>query len=595
MMPRELHVLCLATAVAAALMVLASGCASSGADTAKTAPPPTPQPVPPPPPPPIAEAPYDILIRGGRVIDGTGSPWFYADVAVRAGHIAAIGQLGDHPAKEVIDAQGRTVSPGFIDMHTHSDLSLLRDGRGLSKIRQGVTTETIGEGESVAPRKNEPGKSRDGVTQDWSTLREYFQRLQSKGTSGNVMSYISAGQLRTYVMGEGARRRATPQELEQMEKLLAQGMEDGAAGLVMALETPGEDQYPPEGQESLSMPTKEDLVALARVVARYGGIYANHMRDQGAHLVDGVRETAYIGEQAHLPVEVFHIKAAGKPNFGLMPKALAAIHEARSRGVDIAADVYPYIAASHTLEIEMPRWALEGGRKKFLERLADPKLRPRIEREVTKYMNTKYFNETTGERGYDAVMVDRVSKNSEEYVGKTLTQIAKDKHKSTPDEVLDLLIEQEAEVNIVMFYMSEKDMRLAMADPLVSFDSDGSAVSPEFGGRPHPRYYGTFPRVLGRYVREEHVLTLEDAVRKMTSLPAQRMKLMDRGILRAGMWADVVVFDADKVIDKATFDKPHAYPEGISHVIVNGVTVVRNGEHTGALPGKPLYGQGRRD
>ncbi len=407
------------------------------------------------------------------------------------------------------------------------------------------------------------------------------------------MSYISAGQLRTYVLGEGARRRATPDELEQMKQLLAQGMEDGAAGLVMALETPGEEQFPPEGQQSLSMPTTDDLIELAKVVARYGGIYANHMRDQGPHLVDSVRETALIGERAQLPVEIFHIKSAGRPNFGHMAAALEAIHEARSRGIDIAADVYPYIAASHPLSVEVPRWSLEGGVPKFLARAADPELRPRIKREVTEYMNTKYFNETTGARGFDAVMVATVPKSPEAYVGKTIGDIARERHKAPDDEVLDLLIEEGGDVSIVMFYMSEKDMRLAMQDPLVSFDSDGTAISPDFGGQPHPRYYGTFPRVLGHYVREEHVLSLEEAVRKMTSLPAQRMKLLDRGLIRVGLWADLVVFDPDRIIDRATFDRPHAFPDGISHVIVNGVTVVKDGEHTGAKPGKPLFGRGR--
>jgi N-acyl-D-amino-acid deacylase len=537
---------------------------------------------------------FDVLIRGGRVIDGTGAPWIYADVGIRDGHIAAIGNLADAKAREIIEAKGSVLTPGFIDMHTHSDLSLVRDGRGLSKIRQGVTTEVIGESDSVAPRRADAHDGHDAVKPDWTTLREYFQRLQAKGTSGNVMSYIGAGQLRTYVMGEGARRRATPAELEQMKKALAQGMEDGAAGLSIALETPGEEQFPPEGEQSLSMPTTSDLIELAKVVAHYGGIYSNHMRDQGHHLVDSVHETALIGEQAHLPVEIFHIKAAGRPNFGSMPAALAAIHEARARGVDIAADVYPYIAAAHTLFIELPRWSLEGGVAKFLTRAADPALRPRLEKETAAYMNGKYVNESTGARGFDAVIISAVPKNAAEYVGKSIGEIARAKHKDPAEETLDLMIEEGGDVQIVMFYMSEKDMRLAMADPLVSFDSDGSAVSPDFGGQPHPRYYGTFPRVLGRYVREEHVLTLEDAVRKMTSLPAQRMRLLDRGLIRVGMWADLVVFDPDKIIDKATFDHPHVYPEGISHVLVNGVTVIRNGEHTGALPGKPLYGPGRR-
>ncbi len=541
------------------------------------------------------EQPYDLLIRGGRVIDGTGAAWFYADVGVRDGRIAAIGNLHDHAAREVVDASGKVVTPGFIDMHTHSDFSLLKDGRGLSKIRQGVTTEVIGEGSSVAPRKADADDGDYGIKPDWTTLRGYFQRLDSSGTSGNVMSYISAGQLRRYVMGEGAQRKPTPQEMEQMKQLLAQGMEDGAAGLVMALETPGQDQFPPEGKPSDAVPGTEELIELAKVAAQYGGIYGTHMRDQGAHIVDGIREAATIGEQAGIPVEIFHLKAAGRPNFGKMGQALATIAEARARGIDIAADMYPYIAASHGLSTEVPRWAHEGGRARLLQRLADPQLRPRIKREVTQYMNMKYYNETTGAKGFDAVIVASVEKNPEKYVGKTIGQIARQQGKAPDDMVLDLLIEEGGDVGIVMFYMSEQDVRLAMQHPFVSFDSDGTAASPDFGGQPHPRWYGTFARVLGHYVREERVIGLEEAVRKMTSLPAQRMGLLDRGIIRQGMGADLVVFDPDHVIDRATFDQPHQFADGISHVIVNGVVVIRNGEHTGALPGRPLYGRGRRD
>jgi N-acyl-D-amino-acid deacylase len=540
-------------------------------------------------------APFDILIKGGRVIDGTGAPWFYADVGVRDGKIVAIGQLDAHGAKEVIDASGSVVTPGFIDMHAHSDVSLLRDGRGLSKIMQGVTTEVIGEGQSVAPRRKEDKDGRWGVQPDWTTLTEYFERLEQSGTSGNIVSYISAGQLRRYVMGEGAQRRATPEELEEMKRLLAEGMEQGAAGLVQALETPGSLQFPPDGELSLAQPSTDELIELGKVVARYGGIYATHLRDQGPHIMAAVQEAATIGEQAGIPVEIFHLKAAGWKNFGKMPDALNAIRQARERGVDIAADVYPYIAAAHGMTTELPRWTHEGGKEKMLARLADPELRPRIRKEVTEYMTGKYHNELTGERGFDAAIVSDVPHNPEKYVGKSLGQIARDQKKPPDEATLDLYLEQDGEVSLVMYYMSEKDMRLALQDPILSFDSDGTAVSPEFGGQPHPRYYGTFPRVLGRYVREHKVLTLEEAVRKMTSLPAQRMKLADRGVLRAGMAADIVVFDPDKIIDRATFEQPHQFPEGISHVIVNGVTVVKQGEHTGAKPGRALRGPGYRE
>lgn len=567
--------------------ILAAGCAHLATDKPVA---PAAQPVTP-----VKDQPFDILIRDGRVIDGTGAPWFLADVGLKEGRIAAIGRFHDHAATEVIEAKGSVVTPGFIDMHTHSDLSLLRDGRGLSKIRQGVTTELIGEGQSVAPRRKEDKDGRWGVQPDWTTLREYFQRLEKSGTSGNVMSYISAGQLRRYVMGEGAQRVPTPEEMAEMKRLLAEGMKDGAAGLVQALETPGSVQFPPEGKQSLAQPSTEELIELSRVVREYGGIYATHLRDQGSHIIDAVNEAATIGERAGVPVEIFHLKAAGWPNFGTMKDALRTIHEARARGVDIAADVYPYIAASHGMTTELPRWTHEGGREKMLARLADPRLRPRIRREVTEYMTGKYQNEITGEKGFDAAIVADVPKNPAKYVGKSLGQIARENKKSADESTIDLYLEQEGDVGLVMYYMSEKDTQLALQDPLLSIDSDGTSVSPEFGGQPHPRYYGTFPRILGNYVREKQVIGLEEAVRKMTSLAAQRMSIMDRGILRVGMWADVVVFDPERVIDRATFDNPHQFPEGISHVIVNGATVVRNGEHTGAKPGRALFGPGRTD
>ncbi|MDH5760729.1 MAG: D-aminoacylase [Gemmatimonadota bacterium] len=535
------------------------------------------------------DEPYDTLITGGRVVDGTGAPWFMADVGIRDGRIVAVGRLRGHPAADVLDAAGLVVSPGFIDMHAHSDYSVLRDGRGLSKILQGVTTEVIGEGVSVAPRRPDDRAGGYGVEADWTTLREYFDRLERSGVSGNVMSYVSAGQLRRYVMGEGVQRRPTAEELEEMKRLLAQGMEDGAAGLVMALETPGQEQ------PSDAVPGTEELIELARVVGRYGGVYGTHLRDQGPRIMEAVEEAATIGEQGGVSVEIFHLKAAGRPNFGTMGDALAAIEAARDRGVDIAADVYPYIAAAHGLSTEVPRWVHEGGTEQFLARMADPELRPRIKREVTDYMMTKYYNETTGDEGFDAVIVASVEKNPEAYVGKTIGEIARERGVSPADEVLDLLIEQGGSVGIVMFYMSESDVRMAIAHPLVSFDSDGTAASPEFGGQPHPRWYGSFPRVLGHYSRDEGVLPLEEAVRKMTSHPAQRMGLLDRGILREGMWADVVVFDPDRVIDRATFGDPHRFPDGIDHVMVNGVVVVRNGEHTGAFPGRGVFGKGRRD
>ncbi|MEJ0034970.1 MAG: D-aminoacylase [Gammaproteobacteria bacterium] len=535
-----------------------------------------------------ADAPYDILITGGRIVDGTGAPWYYGDVGIRGGKIAAIGKLAGSPTKETIDATGKVVTPGFIDLHTHSDLSLLRDGRSMSKITQGVTTEVIGEGASVAPRKADADDGAWGIKPDWTTLDGYFKKLESQGISGNVVSYVSIGQLRTYVMGEGAIRRPTPDEMEKMKQLLAQGMEEGAMGMSDSLDTPGAYQLGPNGKISDNKASPEDLIEFGKVVARYGGMYGVHMRDQGPFVEEAVAEAARIGKEAGIRVEIFHLKAAGWQNWGKMEKILAAIHKARAEGIDISAQMYPYTAAAHGMKTELPRWTHEGGTPAMLARLKDEKLRPRIMKETTAYMEGKYKIEASGKSGFDAAVVNNVPVNPEKYLGKTLGEIAKEAGKPAAASTLDLFVEQGGNVSILMHYMAESDLRRAMVDPLIAFDSDASSVSPEFGGNPHPRFYGTFPRILGKYVREEKLLPLEEAVRKMTSLAASRMGLLDRGVLREGMAADIVVFDPDTIIDKATFEKSHQYSVGISEVVVNGTTVIRGGEHTGAKPGKAL-------
>jgi N-acyl-D-aspartate/D-glutamate deacylase len=403
---------------------------------------------------------------------------------------------------------------------------------------------------------------------------------------------MSIGQLRTYVMGEGAIRRPTPEEMEEMKRLLAQGMEEGAMGMSDSLDTPGIYQLAPDGHISDNKASPEDLIEFGKVVARYGGMYGVHRRDQGPYVEAAVAEAARIGKEAGIRVQIFHLKAAGWKNWGKMEKILAAIKKARAEGVDISAQTYPYTAAAHGLKTELPRWTHEGGTPAMIERLKDEKLRPRIMKETTTYMEGKYKIEATGAFGYDAAVVNHVPKDTEKYLGKTLGQIAKDAGKPAPASTLDLFIEQGGDVSILMHYMAESDLRRAIVDPLVAFDSDASAVNPEFGGNPHPRFYGSFPRILGKYVREEKLLTLEEAVRKMTSLAASRMGLLDRGVLRVGLAADIVVFDPDTIIDKATFEKSHQYSVGISEVVVNGTTVIRGGEHTGAKPGKALRGPG---
>ncbi len=537
---------------------------------------------------PAAET-YDVVIRGGRVADGTGGPLVAADVGIRDGRIAAVGDLEGAVAGELIDATGRVVSPGFIDMHTHSEYALVRDGRGLSKTRQGVTLEVFGEGSSPGPRRDgmEAGRGNWGVTPDWTTLGEYFEKLEEQGVSSNVASYVAARQLRRYVYGD-EHRKPTAEELEQMKELLAEGMEQGALGLVAALEEVGQNP-------SDAVPGTEELIELAKVVASYGGIYASHIRNQSEGLIASIEEAARIGEEAGVGVEIFHLKAAGKPHFGEMKDALDAIQAARERGVDIAADIYPYIAAAHGLSTEIPRWAHTGGHAKLLERLADPELRPRIKQEMTDYMTWKYYNEREGVGAFDAVIVTSTLNEPEHYVGKTLGAIARERGDSDPaDTALDLMIEQDGRVGLVMFYMSEEDVTLGIQSPLTTICSDGTATDPAWEGQPHPRYFGTFPRVLGYYVREKGALPLEEAIAKMTGRAAAKLGIEDRGRIADGMWADIVVFDPESIIDKATFENSKQFPEGIDYVLVNGVKVIEKGEHTGTKPGHVVYGPGKK-
>jgi N-acyl-D-amino-acid deacylase len=531
---------------------------------------------------------FDLVIRGGSVADGTGAPLVDADVGIRDGRIAAVGDLEGAVADELIDATDRVVSPGFIDMHTHSEYALLRDGRGLSKTHQGVTLEVLGEGSSPGPRRDgmEAGRGNWGVTPDWTTLGEYFQKLEEQGVSVNVASYVAARQLRRYVYGE-EHRRPTAEELEQMKELLAEGMEQGALGLVAALEEVGQDP-------SDAVPGTEELIELAKVVAGYGGIYASHIRNQSDGLVASIEEAARIGEEGGVGVEIFHLKAAGRPYFGEMRDALDAIQAARDRGVDIAADIYPYIAAAHGLSTEIPRWAHAGGHARLLERLADPELRGRIKQEMTDYMTWKYYNELEGVGAFDAVMVTSTLYEPERYVGKTLGAIARERGDSDPaDTALDLMVEQDGQVGLVMFYMSEEDVTLGIQSPLTTISSDGTAIDPDWEGQPHPRYFGTFPRVLGHYVREKGALPLEEAIAKMTSHAAAKLGIEDRGRIAQGMWADIVVFDPERIIDRATFGDSKQYPEGIDYVLVNGVMVIEEGDHTGATPGRVVYGPGK--
>ena len=531
--------------------------------------------------------PYDLVIRNGRIIDGTGSPWYSADIAVRAGRIAAIGALAEAPSKRVIDARGMVVAPGFIDMLGQSESSILVNPHLPSKIFQGITTEITGEGGSAAPLNpairsaDKTGYDHYGITPDWTTFRQYFARLEKQGMGINLASYVGATQVRRMVLGD-VDRAPTPLELERMKALVRDAMHDGAVGVSTSL------QYAPAPYA-----TTEELIALASEAARFGGIYATHMRSEGDAIIAALDEAFRIGREAHIPVEIWHLKAAGKANWGRMPEIVRHIENARASGVDVAANTYAYTAWFNTFSAFIPPWAHDGGDAKLIERLKDPAMRQRIRKDMLA-PSTTWDNEWQEIPGPEAILVS-VVQNPElrALQGKTIADISKMWGEDPIDTICDLLIKDNAFTSVAVFGMSEDDVALALQQPWVSIDNDSQGTSPDgLLGRehPHPRAYGTFPRILRKYVREEHKLTLEDAIRKFAALPAQRMRLTDRGALKNGMWADIVVFDPNTIRDRATFEDPNQLSEGMQYVLVNGVTVIDGGKPTNALPGKVLRG-----
>ena len=535
--------------------------------------------------------PFDVIIEHGHVIDGTGAPWYAADIGIRAGRIAAIGRLDQSPAKRRIDAAGRVVAPGFIDMLGQSELTLLVDPKVPSKVFQGITTEITGEGESVAPvndaiaRENAKGYEHYGIKRDWTDFAGYFAHLEWQGIGINIASYVGATTVREMVIGYGD-RAATPAELEQMQGLVAQAMRQGAVGVSSALE------YAPAPYASTA-----ELIALASTAAQYGGIYATHMRSEQEAIMTALEETIRIGRDAHIPVEIWHLKAGGVKNFGLMPEIVARIERARASGVDIAADTYAYPAWFNELSAFIPPWAHDGGKAKLIERLKDPGARERIKKELATPA-TDWDNEWQSVPGPEAVLIATVANPKLlDLQGKTLADIAKARGKDAMDTLFDILIEDDAQTSVAVFAMSEPDIELAAVQPWVSFCNDSSGTSPEgpLGKEfPHPRAYGTFPRVLRKYVREERRMRLEEAIRKFSSLPASRLRLADRGVIKAGMWADIVVFDPQTITDRATFSAPNQLSAGMQWVLVNGVPVISDGSATGALPGHVLRGGGIR-
>jgi N-acyl-D-amino-acid deacylase len=532
---------------------------------------------------------FDLIIRNGNIVDGSGELWFPGDVAVKGDQIVKVGRLDEKElsAKRIMDVRGLTVAPGFIDIHSHSDYTLLVDGTAQSKIRQGVTTEVLGEAHSAGPLQGKASLdlSEYRLQADWKTLGEYFSRLQKAGISVNVASYVGATQIRSCILGD-EKRAPSSEELEQMKKLAVQAMQDGAFGLSSSLIVPP-DTYLDTDQ----------LVALASAVKPLGGIYSTHIRNEGQDVFNAIREAINIAEQAQVPVDVIHLKVADKRLWGKMQEVCNLISEAQTKGLRVTANQYPYIAGQNDLEALIPPWAMEGGRNQMLARLSDRVARARMEKDILHGV-PGWFDHYLATKGWESTVVSEVKTDKNKvWEGKSIAEIAKAQNKKPTDVVFDLLKEEDGSVPAIYFHMSEDDVRTAMQVPWVSIGSDGSAVRPDgiLGrGKPHPRWYGTFPRVLGKYVREEKVLALEEAVKKMTSLNAEKLGLQDRGLLKAGKKADLTIFDAQRVIDKATFQNPHQYPEGVEYVIVNGTMVLEKGQHSGAKPGRVLFGRGKR-
>lgn len=532
---------------------------------------------------------FDIVITNGRIIDGTGSPWYSGDVGIRNGKIASIGDLSAAPRARTIDARGKVVAPGFIDMLGQSEYTILVDPRLPSKIYQGITTEITGEGESIAPlsdailHADQEQYDHYHIHADWRTFREYFSRLEKQRIGINIASYVGATRVRRMVIGDND-AQPTPAQLEQMKELVRQAMRDGAVGTSTALE------YAPAPYAKT-----EELITLAAEASRFGGIYATHMRNEGTGVLPAIDEALRIGREAHIPVEIWHLKTGGKPSWGRMPEVVAKIKAARAQGLDVSADTYAYTAWFNDFSAFIPAWAHDGGNAKLIERLKDPATRERIRKDMLTPSDL-WDNEWQEIPGPEAVLIGVVhNPQLLPLQGKTLAEIAKIWNKDPMDALFDLLIEDHALTSVAVFGMSEPDVALALEQPWVSVDNDSSGTSPDgiLGQEhPHPRAYGTFPRILRKYVREEHKLALEDAIRKFSALAAQRMRFADRGVLKAGMYADIVVFDPATIHDVATFDNPNQLSQGMEYVLVNGVPVVDQSKMTGALPGKVLRGPG---
>jgi dihydroorotase/N-acyl-D-amino-acid deacylase len=533
---------------------------------------------------------FDILIVNGRVVDGTGNPWFRADVGIRGERVVAVGKLSGSHATKTINADGKIVCPGFIDMLGQSELTLFVDNRAMSKISQGITTEITGEGESAAPlndrllKELKPFMDKYKMNVDWKDFDGFFRRLEANKAAINLGSFVGATQVREFVIGFD-NRDPNAQELDQMKELVRTAMKQGALGLSTSL------VYAPAVYAKTA-----ELIELAKAAAEYQGIYASHIRDEGNKEIQAILEASDIGRAANIPVEIWHLKVSGKQNWGKMPDVVKQIELIRKGGVDMTADLYPYIAGATALASTMPGWAMDGGWQKLLERLHDPINRSNIrtQLESDKFDRQNFYRDA----GPDGVLISSVySSLLKKYEGMRLSEIAKEQKKHPAEALFDLLLADSARTGAIYFMMNEGDVKIALAQPWTSFDTDYNGVATEgplSDAKPHPRTYGAYPRILGKYVRDERLMPLEEAIRKMTSLPANRVGLIERGLLKSGFYADVVVFDPTKIVDKATFENPHQYSEGIDVVLVNGQSVYESGKSTGNLPGKVLRGPGYR-
>lgn len=536
----------------------------------------------------VPNAAFDLVITNGHIIDGSGSPWYSGDIGIRGGTIAAIGNLSADARARTIDAQGKVVAPGFIDMLGQSEMTILVDPRLPSKIYQGITTEITGEGGSAAPlndaiiRADQSGYEHYHIDPDWRTFRQYFARLEKQGMGINLASYVGATQVRRMVLGDDD-KQPSPEQLVQMKTLVREAMKDGAVGVSTSLE------YAPAPYAKT-----DELIALATEASRFGGIYATHMRSESDAVLESIDEALRIGREARIPVEIWHLKVAGKNNWGRMPEVVAKINAARNAGMDVSANTYAYTAWFNDFSAFIPPWAHDGGTAKMVERLKDPGMRARMRKDMLT-PSKDWDNEWQEIPGPEAIMIGIVqSPKLVPLQGKRLSDIAKLRNKDPLDALFDFLME-DPNAGVAVFGMSQPDVTLALQQPWVSIDNDSSGASPEgiLGQEhPHPRAYGTFPRILSKYVREEKALTLEDTIRKFSALAAQRMCLTDRGVLKSGMWADIVIFDPSTVHDRATFENPNQLSEGMDYVLVNGVPVVDQGKMTGKLPGKVLRGPG---